>query len=326
MVIVTDTFNQTNGVSTTYKNIKSIARSRKLPFKVIHPGLFKWIPMPFYPEIQLAIQPFKLWRLLNRMNPPQIHIATEGLMGIVARTWCKRKKKPFTTAYHTKFPEYLKVYLGIPLSWTYTYLRRFHAPAKATFVTTKTMHKDLTQWGFKHLVVWTRGVADQLKSKVKNHQSSEKLRVLSVGRVSKEKNLDVLCELQDQFEISVVGDGPYLEILKNKYKQVNYLGYKFGQELAETYAAHDVFAFPSLTDTFGIVMIEAMCNGLPVAGYNVPGPIDVVEPGVTGYIDDDLLQAILKCQDLDKQAIQQQSREKWSWANCYDIFHNHFHA
>lgn len=326
MVIVTDTFNQTNGVSTTYKNIKSIARSRKLPFKVIHPGLFKWVPMPFYSEIQITVQPFKLWRLLNRMNPPQIHIATEGLMGVVARMWCKWHKKPFTTAYHTKFPEYLKVYLGVPLSWTYAYLRHFHAPAKATFVTTKTMYKDLTNWGFEHLVVWTRGVADQLKSKSKKKPSSEKLRVLSVGRVSKEKNLDVLCKLQDQFDISVVGDGPYLETLKNKYKQVNYLGYKFGQELADTYAAHDVFAFPSLTDTFGIVMIEAMCNGLPVAGYNVPGPIDVVEPGVNGYIDDNLLEAILKCQDLDKQSIQQQSREKWSWANCYDIFHTHFHA
>jgi len=130
MLIVTDTFAQTNGVSTTYKNIKSVARSRGLSFKVIHPSLFKWMPMPFYPEIQLARQPIRMWKLLNRINPPQIHIATEGLLGVVARTWCQFKKKPFTTSYHTKFPEYLNVYLRIPLSWTYAYLRHFHAPAK----------------------------------------------------------------------------------------------------------------------------------------------------------------------------------------------------
>jgi len=188
------------------------------------------------------------------------------------------------------------------------------------------MHEDLTQQGFKHLVVWTRGVADQLKSDIAFAKPKEKLRVLSVGRVSKEKNLDVLCAMQDQFDISVVGDGPYLETLKNKYKQVNYLGYKFGQELADTYAAHDVFAFPSLTDTFGIVMIEAMSNGLPVAGYNVPGPKDVIESGITGFIDDDLQQAIEQCPQLDRKAIQQQAREKWSWGKCYDILHRNFHA
>jgi len=184
MLIVTDTFEQTNGVSTTYKNIKRVARSRDLSFKIIHPSLFKWISMPFYPEIQLAIQPFKLWGLLNRIDPPQIHIATEGPMGAIARMWCKRKNKPFTTAYHTKFPEYLKVYLNIPLSWTYAYLRRFHAPAKATFVTTKSMYEDLTSWGFKHLVVWTRGVSDQLKSnKTHDGKTTEKLKVLNVGRL-----------------------------------------------------------------------------------------------------------------------------------------------
>jgi glycosyltransferase involved in cell wall biosynthesis len=327
MLIVTDTFEQTNGVSTTYKNIKKVARSRNLRFQVIHPSLFKWISMPFYPEIQLAIQPFKLWRLLNRIDPPQIHIATEGPMGAIARMWCKRKNRPFTTAYHTKFPEYLKVYLNVPLSWTYAYLRRFHAPAKATFVTTKSMYEDLTSWGFKHLVVWTRGVSDQLKSnKTHDGKTTEKLKVLNVGRVSKEKNLDQLCQLQDQFDISIVGDGPYLQTLKAQYKHVNFLGYKFGQELADVYASHDIFAFPSVTDTFGIVIIEAMCNGLPVAGYNVPGPKDVIEKGVTGFINDDLQQAILQCQQLDRKYIQSSSREKWSWANCYDILHTHFHA
>ena len=326
MIIVTDTFEQTNGVSTTYKNIKRIARSRGLSFKVIHPSLFKWISMPFYPEIQLSTQPYHLWRLLNRINPPQIHIATEGIMGMVARTWCRIKKKPFTSSYHTQFPEYLHVYLRIPLSWTYAYLRRFHAPAKTTFVTTETMRNKLAGRGFTHLTVWTRGVSDQLKSN-KSHQPSDgKLRVLNVGRVSKEKNLDALCTYENEFDISIVGDGPHLEKLKSKYKKVHFLGYKFGKELADIYTQHDIFAFPSRTDTFGIVMIEAMCNGLPVAGYDVEGPIDVIEQGMTGYINDDLREAIMDCRALNHLKIKQSSRIKWSWANCYDIFSDHFHA
>lgn len=326
MIIVTDTFRQTNGVSTTYKNLKKIAKSRNLSFKVIHPSLFNWIPMPLYPEIQLSIQPFRLWRTLNRMNPPQIHIATEGIMGLVARTWCKVHQKPYTTSYHTRFPEYLKVMLGIPLSWTYAYLRRFHAPAKTTFVTTESVYQELTNRGFKHLTVWTRGVSEQLMSEYPQAPSGEKLRVLNVGRVSREKNLDALCAYQDQFDISIVGDGPYLNELKEKYKKVTFLGYKFGKELADIYAQHDIFAFPSRTDTFGIVMIEAMCNGLPVAGFDVPGPRDVIEHGVTGFFSHDLYLSIVHCQQLNRTKIKQNARKKWSWSRCFDIFSNHFHA
>jgi len=326
MIIVTDTFRQTNGVSTTYKNLKKIAKSRNLRFKVIHPSLFNWIPMPLYPEIQLSIQPFRLWRTLNRINPPQIHIATEGIMGLVARTWCKIHNKPFTTSYHTRFPEYLNVMLGVPLSWTYAYLRHFHTPAKTTFVTTESVYQELTERGFKHLTVWTRGVSDQLISNHTLMPTSTKLRVLNVGRVSREKNLDALCAYQDQFNITIVGDGPYLAELKQKYQKVTFLGYKFGKELANIYAQHDIFAFPSRTDTFGIVMIEAMCNGLPVAGFDVAGPRDVIENGVTGYFSHDLYLSITHCQQLNRTKIKQNARKKWSWGRCFDIFSSHFHA
>jgi glycosyltransferase involved in cell wall biosynthesis len=326
MLIVTDTFEQTNGVSTTYKNLKRIARSRHLSFKVIHPSLFNWIPMPFYPEIQLATQPCRLWRLLNRINPPQLHIATEGILGVVARTWCQYHKKPFTSSYHTQFPQYLNVYFCLPLSWTYAYLRRFHAPAKTTFVTTETIYQQLSARGFKHLTVWTRGVSDQLKSDQAFKQSDKKLKVLNVGRVSKEKNLDTLCACENEFDISIVGDGPYLDTLKNKYKNVRFLGYKYGKELADIYTQHDIFAFPSLTDTFGIVMIEAMCNGLPVAGHDVAGPIDVIDHGVTGYVNNNLRNAIIDCSILDRQNIKETARSKWSWSRCFDIFAKHFNA
>lgn len=325
MLIVTDTFHQVNGVSTTYKNLKKVAKSRDIKLRILHPGLFKWIPMPFYPEIQLSIQPIKLWRVLNRMMPKHVHIATEGMMGVVSRIWCKWHRIPFTTSYHTRYPEYLNVMFRIPLKWTYWYMQRFHAPAQMTFVTTGSVKTELAAHGFQHLIVWTRGVSDQLISAEMPEPFTEhrKLKVLNVGRVSVEKNIDDLCRFENKFDITVVGDGPYLATLKQKYKQVNFVGYKFGQELADIYAQHDVFAFPSVTDTFGIVMIEAMCNGLPVAGYNVAGPKDVIEPNVTGVISEELDQSILDCQPLDRQAIKQRSRQKWSWDRCFDIFSRH---
>jgi glycosyltransferase involved in cell wall biosynthesis len=206
-LIVTDTYEQVNGVSTTYKNLELIAKKRGLRLQILHPGIFKWVPMPFYPEIQLAIQPIKLWQTLNKIKPDFMHIATEGAMGFVARKWCQRHNKTFTSAYHTKFPEYLKVILGVPEKYTYAYLRRFHTAAKATFITTHSMHNELTAHGFTHLVIWTRGVADNLISQHAPPVNTQKLRVLSVGRVSKEKNLDALCAYQHDFDINIVGDG-----------------------------------------------------------------------------------------------------------------------
>jgi len=324
MLIVTDTFQQTNGVSTTYKNLRNVARSRNLRFRVLHPSLFRWMPLPFYPEIQLNLQPFRLWRTLNRMQPPQLHIATEGLMGLIARGWCKLHKKPFTTAYHTRFPEYLQLMWRIPAHWTYGYLRWFHRGALTTFVTTESMRQALLNQGFKNLVIWSRGVSEQLISAPQEITAGSKLRVLNVGRISKEKNLDALCVYQDEFEITIAGDGPYLTELKQKYPRVHFLGYRYGQALAELYAKNDVFAFPSRTDTFGIVMIEAMCNGLPVAAFNVTGPCDVVEQGFSGVLHHDLRRAIQRCQSLDRHAIRLKARSLWSWSYCFDTFHHHY--
>ncbi|MFQ6403544.1 glycosyltransferase family 4 protein [Methylophilus sp. 'Pure River'] len=324
MLIVTDTFQQTNGVSTTYKNLRRIARSRNIRFRVLHPSLYRWMPLPFYPEIQLNLQPFRLWRTLNRLQPNQLHIATEGLMGLVARHWCKLNQKPYTTAYHTRFPEYLALMWRIPPRWTYAYLRWFHRGALTTFVTTESMRQTLLNQGFHHLVIWSRGVSEQLISPSQTPLPADKLRVLNVGRVSKEKNLDALCIYQDVFDITIAGNGPYLEALRQKYPRVHFVGYQYGQQLAELYAQQDVFAFPSRTDTFGLVMIEAMCNGLPVAAFDVTGPRDVVEQGFSGILHHDLKQAIIRCQMLDKQAIRQTARSLWSWAHCFDTFHHHY--
>lgn len=323
MIIVTDTYEQVNGVSTTYKNLEKVAVKRNIQLNILHPGLFKWVPMPFYPEIQLAIQPIKLWQRLTKLNPDRVHIATEGAMGLVARTWCRWYKKRFTTSYHTKFPEYLKTMFGVPLRFTYWYMLRFHRGAKATFITTDSVKHELKAKGFDNLVTWTRGVSDDLIQAPSAQPAAHKLRVLNVGRVSREKNLDALCQLQDEFDISIVGDGPYLQELKAKYHNVEFLGYQFGEALAKIYANHDVFAFPSRTDTFGIVMIEAMCNGLPVAGYDVTGPKDVIEHNMTGILHDNLREGILACKHLNRTTIQQKSRARWSWDRCFDIFTKH---
>lgn len=324
ILIVTDTFQQTNGVSTTYKNLRRVAKTRNIPFKVLHPSLFRWIPLPFYPEIQLTIQPFRLWRTLNRMQPAQLHIATEGLMGLVARGWCKLNRKPFTTSYHTRFPEYLALMFKLPPRWAYAYLRWFHHDASATFVTTESMRETLSAQGFQHLVLWSRGVSEQLMHPSPALSAGQKLRVLNVGRVSQEKNLDALCVYQDDFNITIVGDGPYLKTLKARYPRVHFVGYQFGKALASFYASHDVFAFPSRTDTFGIVMIEALCNGLPVAAFDVTGPRDVVEPGFNGVLGTDLKLAIEACQPLDKQAIREKARSQWSWSHCFETFQTHY--
>lgn len=324
MLIVTDTFQQTNGVSTTYKNLRREARSRNIRFRVLHPSLYRWMPLPFYPEIQLSLQPFRLWRTLNRMQPPQLHIATEGLMGLVARSWCKLHRKPYTTSYHTRFPEYLELMWRIPARWTYGYLRWFHRGALTTFVTTEGMRQTLLNQGFYNLVIWSRGVSEQLMSPPVAMPATGKLRVLNVGRVSREKNLDALCVYQDEFDITIAGNGPYLSELRQKYPRVKFVGYQYGRTLAELYAQHDVFAFPSRTDTFGIVMIEAMCNGLPVAAFDVTGPRDVVEQGFSGVLHHDLKQAILRCQRLNKPAIRLKARSQWSWSHCFDTFHHHY--
>jgi len=324
MLIVTDTFQQTNGVSTTYKSLRREAKLRNIRFRILHPSLYRWIPLPFYPEIQLNIQPFRLWRTLNRLQPPHLHIATEGLMGLIARLWCRLNRTPYTSSYHTRFPEYLALMCGIPINWSYAYLRWFHSKALTTFVTTESMRQTLLDKGFKHLVIWSRGVSDQLISSSATIQRTEKLRVLNVGRVSLEKNLDALCVYQHIFDITIVGAGPYLNELKKKYPYVNFVGYKYGTALAEIYSQHDVFAFPSRTDTFGIVMIEAMCNGLPVAAFDVTGPKDVVEVGFSGYLHHDLKEAVLHCQRLDKHAIQSHARSRWSWSHCFDTFEHHY--
>ncbi len=319
ILIATDSFDQVNGVSTTYRNILKYSRKKTY---VIHPGLFKWKSFSIYPEVQICKEPLKAYRKIKEIDPTHIHIGTEGPIGLAARVYCKLNKIPYTTGYHTKFPEYLWKLLRIPHFITYSYLKVFHNDSKAILVPSHSCKEELNKKGFNQVEVWTRGVSKNLISD-KPIRKSKFPKIIYVGRVSKEKNLEILCELQDKFEITIVGEGPMLKKLKLKYPKVNFLGYRFGSELADIYKRHDVFCFPSKTDTFGIVMIEALANGLPIAAYKVTGPIDIVEEGVTGYLGDDLENNIRRCLKLDRRSIASNMNQKWSWANCIEILHTH---
>jgi len=284
ILIATDSFDQVNGVSTTYRNILKFSPFQTL---IIHPGMFRCTTFKIYPEVQICTEPFKVYKKIKLMNPTHIHIGTEGPIGLAARVYCKRYKIPYTTGYHTKFPEYLWKLARIPSPITYMYLRLFHQDSRAILTPSSSCKNELKDKGFRRVHVWTRGVADTLISKNKAFKKLEYIKVLYVGRVSREKNLEALCQYQDEFDISIVGDGPCLEVLKIKYPNVNFLGYRFGKDLADIYQSSNVFCFPSKTDTFGIVMIEALMNGLPVAAFRVTGPQDIVEHGQTGYLGND---------------------------------------
>ena len=319
ILIATDSFDQVNGVSTTYRNI--LKHSRKKTF-VVHPGLFKWTNFSVYPEVQFCTEPLKAYNKIKQIAPTHIHIGTEGPIGLAARIYCKLNKIPYTTGYHTKFPEYLWKLLRIPEFLTYAYLKVFHNDSKAILVPSKSCQEELFKKGFNHVVVWTRGVAKNLISH-KPFKKSKIPKIIYVGRVSKEKNLDPLCELENKFEITIVGEGPILNKLKDKYPKINFTGYRFGRNLADTYKEHDVFCFPSKTDTFGIVMIEALANGLPVAAYKVTGPVDIVEEGKTGYLGDNLEDNIRRCLKLNRKSIASNINQQWTWDRCIQILHNH---
>ena len=319
ILIATDSFDQVNGVSTTYRNI--LRYSRRKTF-VVHPGLFKWTNFSVYPEVQFCMEPLKVYKKIKEIGPTHIHIGTEGPIGLAARIYCKLNKIPYTTGYHTKFPEYLWKLARIPKFITYTYLKVFHNDSKAILVPSRSCQEELIKKGFNNVVVWTRGVARNLISN-KTFKKSKKTKIIYVGRVSKEKNLEPLCELENKFEITIVGEGPILNKLKAKCPRINFTGYRFGRELADTLKEHDVFCFPSKTDTFGIVMIEALANGLPIAAYKVTGPVDIVEEGKTGYLGDNLEDNIRRCLKLNRKNIASNINQQWTWNKCIAILHDH---
>jgi len=267
----------------------------------VTPDQFRSLPCPTYPEIRLALKPGRrLSRLIDDNQPCAIHIATEGPLGWAARRYCLRRKLPFTTAYHTKFPEYIHARFRVPLPVSYQVVRRFHAPAASIMVATQTIQSELEGRGFERIRRWSRGVDtelfrprshDELTAAVPHLMALPGPIFLYVGRVAVEKNIQAFLDASLEGSKVVVGDGPQLDELRRKYPDVLFTGAKMGEDLAAHYSAASVFVFPSRTDTFGLVLLEALASGVPVAAYPVPGPLDVIGDSPAGVLNTDLAAA-----------------------------------
>jgi glycosyltransferase involved in cell wall biosynthesis len=325
ITVVTDAWSpQVNGVVNTLKQTTGGLRAMGHEVDIITPEGFRTLPMPTYPDIRLSVMPAReVAARLDRFAPDAIHIATEGPLGLAARRHCLRRGKSFTTAYHTRFPEYVKARTGLPLSITYRWLRWFHGPSSAIMVPTQVVRDDLVANGFEHVVLWSRGVDTSLFSPgPRNRLDTEPPIFLYVGRVAIEKNIQAFLDLDLPGSKWVVGEGPQRAQFERKYRNVYFAGLQDPSELARFYRAADVFVFPSRTDTFGLVLLEAMACGTPVAAYPVTGPIDVLKDGPSGVLDEDLRKACLAALDLDRGEVRRYA-ERFSWAAATEQFARH---
>jgi glycosyltransferase involved in cell wall biosynthesis len=335
ILLVSDAWEpQVNGVVRTLATTAALLRMRGHAVETITPDRFRSLPCPTYPEIRLALAGRRaVASLIEGFAPDAIHIATEGPLGWRARGWCLRHGVPFTTSFHTRFPDYVAARTGLPESWLWRLVRRFHAPAAHVLTATPRLAAELAERGLRHTLPWSRGVdLVQFSSDVVPDPEIAALPrpvQLSVGRVAVEKNLTAFLDARTPGSKVIVGDGPALPALRARYPQAHFVGSRHGAALAAAYAAADVFVFPSLTDTFGLVMIEALACGVPVAGFPVPGPLDVIGsdgrgtlatrgPRV-GVLDEDLERAISRALQLRRSDCAGYARH-FSWDACADQF------
>ena len=333
VLIVTDAwYPQVNGVVRTLDETRRVLLGLGYEVEVIAPQEavgpdggdwgrpdFRTLPLPTYPDIRISLFPKReVARRMKAFAPHAVHIATEGPLGWAARSLCIRWGMPFTTSYHTKFPEYVRARAPIPEAWTYAMVRRFHNAGGCTMVTTPSMVEFLEPRGFEHLAAWTRGVdLAQFDPRFRYNPEDvyaglERPVWVNVGRVAVEKNLEMFLGLDLPGTKVVVGGGPALEDLKARYPDVRFTGVKTGDALARHFADADVFVFPSLTDTFGLVIIEAMACGTPVAAYPVTGPVDIIPGSGAGVVDADLRTACLAALDIPREAARVHA-ETYSW-------------
>ncbi|MEX2126236.1 MAG: glycosyltransferase family 1 protein [Woeseia sp.] len=322
IAIATDAWRpQVNGVVTTLSQTRAELIDMGHEVLMITPAGRRTIPCPTYPEIRLALfQGRKVARQLEQFSPDCIHVATEGPLGFVTRRYSIKRRIPFTTSYHTQFPEYVRARAPIPVRLTFAFLRWYHGAAEKTLVPTGSVKKMLEARHFRNVEIWSRGVDAVLFNPIEKVEWQWPRPVwINVGRVSVEKNIEQFLDLELPGSKVIVGDGPDRTRLAQKYPDCHFLGYKFGAELSAHLAAADVFVFPSRTDTFGLVMLEAMACGLPVAALPVTGPIDVVRPGITGVLDDDLRRACMAALHLDRKACRDFAESR-SWRRSTEQF------
>ena len=321
ILIITDNLpDQINGVVTTYKNIETCAILDGYTVDYINPSRFRYVDCPGYNEVKLTF-PWRMGEEIKKINPDYIHIATEGPLGLWARAYLAKHNIRHNTAYHTKFPEGLAKLFGIPESLTWRYVRWFHKHSGKVLTTTETMKRDLLAHKFDdNIVAWTRGVDREIFNPSYRHDNINGKYLLCVSRVSKEKNLEEFFKLDYRGYYKVmVGDGPMLETYKKQYPDVIFTGFKTGKPLAQYYANAEVFVFPSQWETFGIVMIEAMACGTPVAAYPCDGPKDVIDQAETGFMNENLADAVTACLQLNRDRVLKGS-QRWSWDTAWQTF------
>ena len=318
ILLVTDAWTpQVNGVVRTWQEVvRELARAGHA-VRVVHPGLFRGLACPTYPEIRLAL--FARRGLLAELEdflPEAIHVATEGPLGLAARSLCRREGLPFTTSFHTRFPEYVRARCGLPEAWTYAGLRWFHGAAERVLVATESLARELEGRGFARLARWSRGVDAELFHPRKRGELGLPRPVhLYVGRLAVEKDVGEFLRQDLPGTKLVVGDGPERAALERRFPEAVFTGALRGEELARTYASADVFVFPSRTDTFGLVLLEALASGLPVAALPVPGPLDVLGDAPVGVLDEDLGRAARAALGLEREACRAFALRS-SWAAC----------
>jgi glycosyltransferase involved in cell wall biosynthesis len=299
LLIVTDAWHpQVNGVVRSIENTNRELARMGVAVMMLTPEGFRSIPCPTYPEIRLSIAGYRrVAREIEKANPSYVHIATEGPLGLTARRWCRRNGMPFSTTYHTRFPEYVAARLPVPKSWLYAFVRWFHNAGFGCMVATPSLADELREKGIRNLLPWSRGIDHLLfhpQAQADEPFGLKRPVFMTVGRVALEKNLPAFLDLDLPGSKVVVGDGPALIELKQLYPGVLFTGPKFGEELASVYAQADVFVFPSKTDTFGNTILEALASGVPVAAYPVTGPADILGGHEqAGIVDRDLRQACL---------------------------------
>ena len=323
ILIVSDAwFPQVNGVVRTLSVVVEKLRAGGDTVEVIGPDRFRSMPTPGYAEIRLAIAPKRrLAQIVTDFEPEIIHIATEGPLGWAMRALCRRNTWPFTTAFHTRFPEYLEARTRIPADWSWRVMQRFHEAGAGTFAATASLRQELTRRGFTKVRAWTRGVDLE---RFRPGEGDAWLGLprpifLYAGRVAIEKNIEAFLALDLPGSKVVVGDGPALPALKQRFPQVTFTGYRDNGSLARSYSGADVFVFPSRTDTFGLVLLEALAAGTPVAAFPVTGPIDVITDPRVGALNEDLRAACLKALECDRAACRLHA-EAWSWDACVAQF------
>jgi glycosyltransferase involved in cell wall biosynthesis len=315
ILLVTDAwFPQINGVVRALSTTRDRLVERGHEVEVLAPDRFKSVPAPTYPEIRLALcTPNRAGRIIEDFQPDAVHIATEGPLGLCARHWLKKRNVEFTTSFHTLFPQYLKFRFGIPERWTFSGLRWFHNAGSATMYNTPTLREMLASHGFSRLARWVRGVDTKLFRPVTPAELNLPRPIqLYVGRVAVEKTLEAFLVLDTPGSKVVIGDGPARRKLEANFPETIFLGPRFDENLVAAYCAADVFVFPSRTDTLGLVMLEAMACGIPVAAFPVHGPLDVVADSGAGRLNEDLAQAIRDALGIDPRICRQRALEH-SW-------------